>query len=55
MTAMVRANANSFSCCSTAAVSTSARYIPLLDTAITLVVSICVLLLGLLRIIEPKA
>ena len=53
VTAMVSANTNSFSCSSTAAVSTSVHNIPLLDTAISLVVSICVLL-GLLRIIEPK-
>ena len=54
MTAMVSMNSNSFSCSSAAAVSTSARNIPILDTAIALVVSICVVLLGLLRIIEPR-
>lgn len=54
MTAMVCSNTNSFSCSSTAAVNTSVHNIPLLDTAISLVVSICVLGLGLLRIIEPK-
>ena len=42
-----------FSCCSTAVAGTSAHNIPLLDTAIFLAVSICVLCLGLLRIILP--
>lgn len=54
MTAMVRTGSNSFNCCSQAAVNTSAHNIPLLDTAISLVVSICVLCLGLLRIIGPN-
>lgn len=53
MTAMTAMHSNSFSCCSTAVAVTSARNIPLLDTARILAVSICVLL-GLLRIIEPK-
>lgn len=55
MTAMVSANTNGFSCCSAAAVSTSAHNIPLLDTAIILAVSICVLSLPLLRIIGLTA
>lgn len=43
MTAMVSMNSNSFSCCSTAVAGTSARNIPILDTALILAVSICVL------------
>ena len=50
MTAMTAMHSNSFSCCSTAVAVTSARNIPLLDTARILAVSICVLL----GIIEPK-
>lgn len=48
MTAMCSMNTNGFSC-STAAASASAHMIPFLDTAMILVVSICIL--GLLRII----
>lgn len=46
-------NSNCFSCCFSAAACTSAHNIPLLDTAVSLVVSICVL--RLVRIIEPRA
>ena len=49
MAAFGFAYTNSFSSCSMAAAGTSAPMIPLLDTAISLVVSICVVLL---RIIE---
>ena len=45
-------NSNGFSCCSSAVAGTSARIISILDTAMEMAVSICVLL-GLLRIIEP--
>lgn len=55
MAAMVFTNTNSFSCSSSAAVSTSAHNIPLLDTAVDLAVSICVLFLPLLRIIGLTA
>ncbi len=51
MTAMSFMNSNSASC-STAAAVVSAHNVPILDTAISLVVSICVL--GLLRIIGPN-
>ena len=37
-------HSNRFFCCSMAAAGTSAPMIPLLDTAITLVVSICIVL-----------
>lgn len=49
MTAMVSMNSNSC-CCAFAAASTSMPMLPILDTAMTLVVSICVLCLGILRI-----
>jgi len=52
MTAMVFANSNSFSC-STAAAGSSARNIPILDTASILAVSICVL--PLVRITGKQA
>ncbi len=50
MTAMTSHSSNSF-CCSAAAAGTSARNIPILDTAIDLAVSICVLILGIVRMI----
>lgn len=53
MTAFGSMNTNSFSYCSMAAAGSSARILPILDTAISLVVSICVLCLGLLRIMMP--
>ena len=52
MTAMVSMNSNSC-CCSCAAACTFAPILPILDTAMTLVVSICVLCLGILRIRQP--
>lgn len=54
MTAMVCANSNSFNCCCTAVCSSAAR-IPVLDTAILLVVSICVLCLRSIRIWNAEA
>ena len=54
MMAMASKSSNCFSCCNSAAAGSSARNIPLLDTAISLVVSICVLCLGLVRIILPQ-
>ena len=53
MKAMHSMNPASFSCCSTAVACTSAHNIPLLDTAVILAVSICVL--PLLRIIGLSA
>lgn len=47
MAAMVYANKTCSNCCPTAAACSSARIIPILDTAIALVVSICVCLLSL--------
>ena len=52
MTAMFSMNSNSFSCSTTAATA-SAHIIPFLDTAVSLVVSICIL--PLLRIIGACA
>ena len=49
MAAFGSKNSNSFSCCSMAAAGTSAPMIPLLDTAIFLVVSICVVLLRMIE------
>ena len=46
-------NSNYVSCCSTAVAGTSARFIPILDTAMILVVSICIL--PLLRICSQIA
>ena len=46
-------NFDCFSCCSTAVAGTSAHIIPHLDTAMILVVSICIL--PLLRIMEQFA
>lgn len=51
MTARFSTRNHSFNCCSSAAACSSARIIPLLDTAIILVVSICVVCLLPLRII----
>ena len=53
MAAMVSMNTNSFNCCSMAAAGTSAPMISILDTAIALVVSICILCLDIVRIILP--
>ena len=44
MTAFGFMHTNSFNCCSKAAAGTSAPMIPILDTAIILVVSICIVL-----------
>lgn len=49
MTACGFQYSNGFSCCSTAVAGTSAPMIPLLDTAISLVVSICVVLARMIR------
>ena len=54
MKAMVFTNSNSFSC-STAAAGSSAYMIPILDTAVILAVSICILALPLLRIMSLTA
>lgn len=51
MTAMNATAFNSSSYCSTAAACTSALIVNLLGTAISLVVSICILCLRLVRII----
>lgn len=51
MTAMGCKQFHSFSCCGSAAANTSAPNIAPMDTAVPLVVSICVLCLDLLRIL----
>ena len=51
MMARFTAHNHCFNCCSSAAACSSARIIPLMDTAILLVVSICVVRLLSLRII----
>lgn len=50
MTAFGSMHSNRFHCCSMAAACASAPMIPILDTAICLVVSICVVCLCLVRI-----
>lgn len=47
MAARFTSNGTSSNCCSAAAACSSARIIPVLDTAVILVVSICIFLLPL--------
>ena len=51
MTAFGFNNTNRFNCCSMAAAGTSAPMIPILDTAVSLVVSICIVLVRIIRTI----
>lgn len=51
MTAFGFTNTNRFNCCSMAAAGISAPMFPILDTAVSLVVSICIVLVRIIRTI----